>query len=132
MDKIPLICVSSFGLESIVKRELQALGFKISNVSNGKVEIETTYKGIPETNLWLRCADRVLLKIGEFQALTFEELFEGTRALPWETWITKDGQFTVIGKSVKSTLGKGTRFTIKIPKIVPQSVKKKSIKIAAG
>lgn len=105
MDKIPLICVSSFGLEAIVKRELQALGFKIRKVSSGKVEVETTHKGIPKANLWLRCADRVLLKMGEFQALTFDELFEGTRALPWEDWITKDGQFTVIGKSVKSTLG---------------------------
>jgi putative N6-adenine-specific DNA methylase len=105
MNKITLIAIFSFGLEAIVKRELQALGFENLTVANGKVEFEAQMSDIPKANLWLRSADRVLLKIGEFKAVTFDELFEGTKALPWEDWITKDGQFTVTGKSVKSTLG---------------------------
>ena len=105
MNKITLIAIFSFGLETIVKREVQALGFKDIKVSNGKVEFSATPNDIPKANLWLRCADRVLLKIGEFQALTFDELFEGTKTFAWEEWITKDGKFTVIGTSVKSTLG---------------------------
>ncbi len=105
MDKIRLIAIETFGLEAVVKREVQALGFEDIKVSPGKVEFEAGLEEIPRANLWLRCADRVLLKMGEFQAVTFDELFEQTKALPWENWITQDGKFTVNGKSVKSTLG---------------------------
>lgn len=104
MEHITLIAICSFGIEAIVKRELGALGFSNTKVSNGKVEFEASLGDIPKVNLWLRSADRVLLKIGGFKAQTFDELFEGTKALPWEAWITKDGQFTVTGKSVRSTL----------------------------
>jgi len=105
MNKITLMAIFSFGLEAIVKRELQALEFDNLTVANGKVEFETEAEDIPKANLWLRCADRVLLKMGEFKAVTFDELFEETKSLPWEDWITKDGKFTVTGKSVNSTLG---------------------------
>ncbi len=105
MEKITLIAIMTFGLEAVVKREVQALGFEDIKVSEGKVEFEATLNDIPTVNLWLRAADRVLLKMGEFKAVTFDELFEQTRALPWERRITGDGQFTVTGKSVKSTLG---------------------------
>jgi putative N6-adenine-specific DNA methylase len=105
MDKITLIATLSFGLEAVVKRELQALGFENIRASDGKVEFDATPEDIPTANLWLRSADRVLLKMGEFQATTFDGLFEQTKALPWEYWITKDGKFTVTGKSVKSILG---------------------------
>ncbi len=105
MSKITLIATLTFGLEAVVKYELESLGFENLAVSNGKVEFEATANDIPTANLWLRAADRVLLKMGEFRAVTFDELFEQTRALPWEAWITEDGQFTVTGKSVKSTLG---------------------------
>jgi putative N6-adenine-specific DNA methylase len=105
MDKITLIATTSFGLEAIVKRELIALGFKDLRVTPGKVTFEAAVKDIPKVNLWLRCAGRVLLKMGEYKAVTFDELFEQTRALPWDLWITKDGKFTVTGKSVNSTLG---------------------------
>lgn len=104
MDEITLIATLSFGLESVVKRELRALGFEASHVTDGKVEFKATPADIPRANLWLRCVDRVLLKMGEFPALTFDDLFEQTRALPWEMWITEDGKFTVTGKSVKATL----------------------------
>ena len=124
MDKITLTAIFSFGLEAIVKRELQALGFDNLTVTNGKVEFETTAEEIPRVNLWLRCADRVLLKMGEFTAVTFDELFEGTNALPWEAWITKDGQFTVTGKSVKSTLGSVRACQSIVKKAVVERLKK--------
>lgn len=105
MNQITLIATISYGLEAVVKRELHTLGFEASHVADGKVEFEATIGDIPRANLWLRSADRVLLKVGKFPALTFDELFEQTKALPWEAWITEDGQFTVTGKAVKSTLG---------------------------
>lgn len=105
MESITLIAIETFGLEAVVKREVRALGFEDIRVSPGKVEFSARPEDIPRANLWLRCADRVLLKMGEFKAVTFDELFEGTKALPWEDWITEDGKFTVTGKAVKSTLG---------------------------
>jgi putative N6-adenine-specific DNA methylase len=104
-QNITLIAIETFGLEAVVKREVQTLGFEQIKVSPGKVEFEAQVEDIPHANIWLRAADRVLLKMGEFKAVTFEELFEQTKDLPWEEWITKDGKFTVTGKSVKSTLG---------------------------
>lgn len=104
MSKVELIATTTFGLESVVKREVQNLGYTDIKVENGKVMFTADKSAIPKANLWLRSADRVLLKMGEFKALTFEELFEKTKALPWEEWITEDGEFTVTGKSVKSKL----------------------------
>jgi len=100
-----LIAIETFGLEAVVKREVQAMGFEDIKVSPGKVEFSAQVEDIPRVNLWLRSADRVLVKVGEFKAVTFEELFEQTKALPWGDWITQDGKFTVNGKAVKSILG---------------------------
>ena len=85
MNQITLIATLSFGLEAVVKRELRALGFETTHVANGKVEFAAAPGDIPRANLWLRSADRVLLKMGEFPALTFDDLFEQTKALPWES-----------------------------------------------
>lgn len=104
MGEIELIATTTFGLEAIVKRELLALGYDDLKVENGKVTFKAEEKDIPIANLWLRSADRVLLKMGEFKATTFDELFEKTKALPWEEWITEDGEFTVEGKSINSKL----------------------------
>lgn len=104
MAKLELIATATFGLEAIVKRELEGLGFKIIQSEDGKITYIGDERGIVKSNLWLRSADRVLLKMGEFRAETFEELFQQTKALPWEQWIPKDGKFTVNGSSVKSTL----------------------------
>jgi putative N6-adenine-specific DNA methylase len=104
MEKFELIATSTFGLESVVKRELINLGYTDIKVENGKVTFVGDVSDIAKANIWLRTADRVLLKMGEFKALSFEELFEKTKALPWEEWITEDGEFTVVGKSVKSKL----------------------------
>lgn len=104
METITLIATSKFGLEALVKRQVMALGFTDLRVSEGRVEFEATIADIPRLNLWLRCADRVMLKMGEFSAISFDELFERTKALPWEAWITRDGKFTVNARTVKSTL----------------------------
>ncbi len=98
------IATTSFGLESVVKREAKNLGFENITVSDGKVCFDGDELTLAKANLWFRCSDRILIKIGEFEATSFEELFEKTKALPWSDWITEDGEFTVTGKSVKSTL----------------------------
>ncbi|MGL5677696.1 MAG: THUMP domain-containing class I SAM-dependent RNA methyltransferase, partial [Cellulosilyticaceae bacterium] len=99
-----LIATSTFGLETIVRREVEDLGYEINEVTDGKVTYTGDVEAIVLSNLWLRSADRVLLKIGQFKATTFEDLFNQTAHLPWENWITKDAKFTVNGKSVKSQL----------------------------
>ncbi|XMB65908.1 class I SAM-dependent RNA methyltransferase [Mycoplasmatota bacterium zrk1] len=101
---IELIATTTFGLEAVVKRELISLGFRIIKTEDGKVTFESDFSGIAKANLWLRSADRVLLKLGEFRAITFDELFEKTKVLPWTDWISVNGQFPVNGKSVKSKL----------------------------
>lgn len=104
MEKLNLIASTTFGLEAVVKREIMALGFHDIKTFDGKVEFTGDESAIPKANLWLRCAGRVWLKMGEFTAVTFDELFEKTKSLPWGDWIPEDGKFTVVGKSVKSTL----------------------------
>lgn len=104
MDKITLIATTTFGLEAVVKRELQALGFNELRVSNGRVEFDAAPKDIPTANLWLRSADRVLVKVDEFEVTDFDTLFERTYALPWDAWIHENGSFPVSGVSVKSQL----------------------------
>lgn len=104
MKTFKLIATTTFGLEAIVKRELIDLGFEIVKTENGKVTFLSDAQGIAKANIWLRCADRVLLRVGEFKALTFDELFDKTNALDWSFFIPKDGKFNVNGKSVKSTL----------------------------
>lgn len=125
MDTITLIATLSFGLEAVVKRELQALGFENLQAANGKVEFDARPDQIPTVNLWLRAADRVLLKMGAFQAVTFDELFEQTRGLAWEDWITRDGQFTVTGKSIKSQLGSVRACQAIVKKAVVERLKEK-------
>ena len=101
---IKLIATAAFGLEAVVKRELPPLGFKELRVLDGRVDFSGDIADIAKTNIWLRSADRVLLNMGEFTALTFDELFEGTKALEWEQWIPVNGKFDVTGKSVRSQL----------------------------
>ncbi len=104
MNNIDLIATTTFGLEAVAKRELMQLGYDDLKVENGKVNFKATEKDIPRANLWLRTADRVLLRMGEFKALSFDELFEKTKALPWDEWITEDANFVVEGKSINSKL----------------------------
>lgn len=102
-QKVKLIATSAMGLESIVANEVRDLGYEVQ-VENGKVIFEAGIEAIPRCNLWLRVADRVKLVIGEGNVETFDELYEMTKALPWENYIPEDGAFPVIGKSQKSKL----------------------------
>ena len=102
--KLELIATATFGLEAVVKREIQDLGYKIIQSEDGKITFMGDERAIVRSNLWLRSADRVLLKMGEFKAVEFEELFQQTKAIPWEELIPIDGKFTVTGTSVKSKL----------------------------
>lgn len=104
MSKIQLIATSAFGIEAVVGRELSWLGYSDQQVENGRVTFAGDEAAICRANIWLRSADRVLLKMGEFKALTFDELFEGTKALPWDEWLPENAQFPVDGKSVDSKL----------------------------
>ncbi len=103
MRKVKLIATAAMGLEALVAREVRSLGYECQ-VDNGKVIFEADVSAICRANLWLRTADRVKLVVGEFQAKTFDELFEKTKALHWQDYIPTDAEFPVIGRSVKSTL----------------------------
>ena len=115
MDKVTLIATAKFGLEMLVKQELQALGYENLRVANGRIELDATIADIPKLNIWLRSADRVQLKMAQFKAKDFDELFEQTKATAWEEWITVDGQFTVNATAVKSQI-KSERSTQSIVK----------------
>lgn len=101
--KYKLLATAAMGLEGIVADELKDLGFE-TTTDNGKVFFTGDEEAIARANVWLRVADRVKLVVGEFPARTFDQLFEGTKALPWETYLPVDASFPVSGKSVKSTL----------------------------
>lgn len=122
---IPLIATTTFGLEALAKREIQSLGFSDITVSDGKVEFKAALADIPKVNLWLRSADRVLLKLAEFKAADFDQLFDQTKVLPWEEWITKEGKITVTGKSVKSTLASVRACQSIVKKAIVERLKQK-------
>ncbi|NRD80524.1 class I SAM-dependent RNA methyltransferase [Bacillus sp. BRMEA1] len=98
-----IIATAAMGLEALVAKEVRALGYDCQ-VDNGKVTYTGDEYAIARSNLWLRTADRIKIKIGEFKAFTFDELFEKTKALPWEHFLPEDAEFPVTGKSVKSKL----------------------------
>lgn len=102
--KYEMIASATFGLEAVVKREISELGLKILKTEDGKVTFLGDEHALVKANLWLRCADRVYIKMGEFEALSFEELFQKTKALNWEDIIPPDGKVIVNGTSVKSQL----------------------------
>ena len=104
MKTFELIATSTLGIETMVRREVEDFGYEMESVSDGKVTYIGDVEAIALSNLWLRSADRVFIKMGVFKATTFTELFDQVAALPWENWITKDAKFTVNGKSVKSKL----------------------------
>ena len=105
MERIELIAPCHFGLEAVLKREIYDLGYEIASVEDGRVSFYGDMEAICRANVFLRTAERVLLKVGSFKAETFDELFEKTKALPWERYIPKDGKFWVAkAASVKSKL----------------------------
>ncbi|WP_029322599.1 THUMP domain-containing class I SAM-dependent RNA methyltransferase [Butyrivibrio sp. AE3004] len=105
MQRFDLIAPCHFGLEAVLKKEIINLGYEIREVADGRVIFVGDPDAVVRANIGLRTAERVLIKIGSFKALTFEELYQGTKALPWEQYIPKDGKFWVKkASSVKSKL----------------------------
>ena len=101
MQKFRLIATAASGIEALVGRELRDLGYQVQT-ENGRVRFNGTIKDILRTNLWLRTADRIKIIVGEFDAYTFDELFEKTLALPWDQLLPMDAEFPVEGKSRNS------------------------------
>ena len=100
-----LIAPCHFGLETVLKKEILDLGYEIAQVEDGKVTFLGDAEAICRANIFLRTTERILLKVGSFKAVTFEELFQGTKALPWEEYIPQDGRFWVKkANSIKSKL----------------------------
>lgn len=102
-DHFEWIATAAFGLEGVVARELDRLGIP-AKAENGGARFSATLEEAMRANLWLRCADRVLLVMGRFEARSFEELFEGVKALPWEDFITEKTRFPVSGNCARSQL----------------------------
>lgn len=125
MSKIELIATAAFGIESVVANELKNLGYENLQVENGKVIFSADEKAIARCNLWLRSADRLLVKVGEFEARSFEQLFEKTRALPWGDWIPEKGEFPVEGKSITSKLFSVSDCQAIVKKAIVEKLKQK-------
>lgn len=105
MSKIELVAPCHFGLEAVLKKEILNLGYEIVRVEDGRVTFAGDEDAICRANIFLRTAERILLKVGQLHAVTFDELFEGIKALPWENYIPSDGKFWVAkASSVKSKL----------------------------
>jgi len=105
MERYEFICPCHFGLESVLKQEILDLGYEIVQVEDGKVTFAGDVTAFARANVFLRTTERVLWKVGSFHAETFEELFQGTKAIPWEKIIPADGKFWVTkANSVKSKL----------------------------
>lgn len=92
MERFELIAPCHFGLEAVLKKEIIDLGYEITEVENGRVTFEGDAEAVCRANIFLRTAERILLKVGEFKAVTFDELFEATKALPWEHYLPKEAK----------------------------------------
>lgn len=105
MNQYELIAPCHFGLEAVLKREIQDLGYPIVESTDGRITFAGEEDAIVRSNIFLRTTERILLKVGKFKAVTFEELFEKTKQIPWENYIPKDGKFWVAkATSIKSKL----------------------------
>lgn len=101
---LKLVATCLFGLEKLLGEEIDALGYRRLDTIDGRVVFEAPERAVAVCNLRLRYAERVMILLSKFPARTFEELFQGTKAIPWEDWIGRDGSFPVKGHSVKSAL----------------------------
>ena len=105
MRKFELIAPCHFGLEAVLKKEIIELGYDVIKVEDGRVTFLGDGEAVCRGNVFLRTAERILIKVGSFKATTYEELFDRTRELEWEEYIPKNGKFWVAkAASVKSKL----------------------------
>lgn len=126
MREIELVAPCNFAVEAILSREIKSLGYEVSKVEDGRVSFIADEEGICRSNLWLRTAERILVKVGEFDAVTFEELFEKTRRLEWHEFIPEDAEFPVAkASSIKSKLFSTSDIQSIVKKAVVESLKKR-------
>ncbi len=125
MSYLNLIATSAFGLESVVVHELKKIGVEKTDVENGRINFQGDYATVVKSNLWLRCADRVLIKLATFKAYDFEQLFQGALAVEWENFIPVNGKMHVIGKAVNSTLHSVPDCQAIVKKAIVESMKRK-------
>ena len=125
MRRFDLIATATFGLENVVARELQNLGYNDCKVSDGRVVFSGDERDIARCNLWLRSADRLLIRAGEFPAPDFGALFDQTTALPWPDFLPVDAKFPVKGRSVRSRLHAVPKVQGVTKKAIVESLKKK-------
>ncbi len=124
MTGIELVAPCNFAVEAVLSREIKNLGYEVSKVEDGRVSFITDEEGICRSNLWLRTAERILVKVGEFDAVTFEELFEKTRKLDWHNFIPEDAEFPVAkASSIKSKLFSTSDIQAIVKKAVVESLK---------
>ena len=95
MKTFPIVVPCHFGLEAVLKREIIDLGYDIERVEDGRITFLGDAEALCRANVFLRTAERVMICAGRFKAYTFDELFEGVKAIEWEQWIPKDGKFWV-------------------------------------
>lgn len=125
MSYLNLIATSAFGLESIVVHELKKIGIEKTEVENGRINFQGDYSDVVKSNLWLRCADRVLIKLASFRAYDFEQLYQGALAVEWENFIPVNGKMHVIGKAVNSKLHSVPDCQAIVKKAIVESMKRK-------
>lgn len=126
MKTYELIAPCHFGLEAVLKKEIYDLGYEITKVEDGRVTFEGDEEAICRGNIFLRTAERILLKAGEFHAETFEELFQGIRGIPWEAYIPRDGKFWVAkASSIKSRLFSPSDIQSVVKKAMVERLKQK-------
>lgn len=114
-DRFEIVVPTLFGLEAMVSKELYRLGYDVTKTENGRVTFDGDYDAVIRANMWLRCGERVLIKVGEFKAETQNDLYEGIKALDWERFIDKTDAFPVKGHTVRSKLNsdRGSQITLK-------------------
>ena len=104
MKKFEIVVTTLFGIEAVCANEIRRLGYDTTSVEDGRITFLGDYEAVCRANLWLRTGERVYIKIGEFKAFSFDELFDQCKALDWSEWIPRNGAFPVKGFTNRSTL----------------------------
>lgn len=124
MSRMEFIAPCHFGLEAVLKREIIDIGYDITKVEDGRVFYLGDEEALARGNIFLRSAERILLKVAEFEARTFEELFERTKEIPWEEYLPKDAKFWVTkASSIKSKLFSGSDIQSIVKKAIVERMK---------
>ena len=118
MDKFEIVVPTLLGLEALVGKEIYRLGYDVKKTEDGRVIFDGDFEAVCRANMWLRCGERVLIKVGEFRCETPDELYEGVKALPWERFISKNDIFPVKGHTIRSILNSDRNSQIMIKKAV--------------